>query len=160
MALSHKSVLYARDQYVQHEAEADGAIDVGMLLERTATGVAPHSTDGGELDQALVAINDRDRGMKVGDSYASGDNVKYISANAGVGLHLVLAAGADLATAGQATITEDERLVSAGDGTVRAFDTGTSPDADGATVARAEEARDNSGAAAGETYDLAAEVSR
>jgi hypothetical protein len=160
MAKSHKSILYARDQYVQHEAPADGAVQVGHLLERTANGVAPHSTDGGVLNEVLVAINDRDRGMELGDTYASGDNVKFVSANAGVGAHLVLASGADLGTSAQANATEDDRLVSAGDGTVRVFDDGTSPDDEGAVAAHAIESIDNSGAASGDTEDLASEVAR
>ena len=143
MADSTKVVRYGRNEMTQHEANADVAdgedILVGSLLERTANGVTPHGSDGAAPDEMLVAIDDRDRGMELGYRYPSGDNVKMKSLSGG-GLNLPIAAGV--------SVTNNTRLVSAGDGTYRPIDQdGTSPDdPDAAAVAVTEEAIDNTGA--------------
>ena len=142
MADSTKVVRYGRNEMTQHEATADVAdgedILVGAPLERTANGVAP-AADGAVLDDTLVAIDDRDRGMEIGYRYPSGDNVKMKSLSGG-GLNLPIAAGV--------SVTDNTRLVSAGDGTYRPIDQdGTDPDdPDAAAVAVTEEPTDNTGA--------------
>lgn len=156
---STKVVRYGWDDLSIEERTADSAIDAGDLVERTATGVQSHSTDGGHLDQVLVAQDDRAMGYEAGDTLPSGDLIRMLVANSGVGLHLNLAAGSDLADSTEANISEGDRLVSAGDGTVRQFDD-VDGDVDTDVVAIAEEAVDNSGAAAGEDTPLAVEVVR
>lgn len=143
------------------DVAADGSIVTGDLLEKTdganldsATTevpdefenhtfvpVAPHSTDGGVVAETLVAVDARQRGMELGDEYAQGANTLYREFSAG-GAHLRLAAGE--------TVSNGDPLVSAGDGTVRAFvpSSGTEPDDSAAIVGEADEDLDASSATA------------
>ena len=116
-------VVNGRHLMEQHEAPADGVVRAGHLVEETANGVAPHSTDGERPSRLLIAIDDRTQGMVHGDEYADGDRVKYMEL-AGGKVQTLLAAGEN------AALTDG--LVSAGDGTVRVYDetTGTGEDAD------------------------------
>lgn len=152
-------VRYGWENLSQEEASTDGGnVVAGHLLEETADGVQPHSSDGGAVNRPLFAKDMRGRGFEVGDTYPDGEFISTIIPNGGVGLTGILAAGADLATAANATVDGDTgtRLVSAGDGTLRAFDADDPDD----VVAIAEESKDNSGAAAGETVFLDIEVVR
>lgn len=151
MADSTKTFRYGRDQVTQHEDSAGAAVDVGQLLEKGANGPIPHGTDGAVLDQVLVAKDARGRGMELGDSYASGSNMHYFNANSGAGLHLRLDAGESVTGPADGSPT---RLVSSGNGNVRAFNA----DADDDVVALADETLDNSGGAS--AVDVAAEVIR
>lgn len=133
---SHKVVRYGHDHLITHEDDADEEIRAGDLVERTGTGVQRQSTDAEQLEQVLVALDARQRGMELGDSYPSGDAVRYAEAVAG-GMHLQLAAGEN--------VTEDTELVANGNGAVRAFDSAN--DARDAILAVAAEDLDNSGGA-------------
>lgn len=144
-----KVVAYGRDKLAQHEAPAAADLKAGHLVEEVAGGVQAHSTDGGVMDRVLVALDARGRGKDVGDTYSTdpdgtvdNENVPYANCNAGVGLTMLLAAGESVDDSGAPT-----RLVSAGDGTLRAIDQdGTAPDdSDAAVVAVAAETLDNSG---------------
>lgn len=140
-------------------ATGNGSVNAGHLLETNGDGdFIPHGTDGGDVNRLLIAKDMRGRGYEVLDNYPSAEWIEAVVPNAGVGVTLELAAGSDLATAANATITEGDLLVSAGDGTVRLYDAAN--DDENAVVAAAEEANDNSGAAAGETARLDAEVVR
>ena len=122
------SGMNARNNTTQHEAPAAADVRAGHLIEEVADGVQPHATDGGVLDRVLFAIDARGRGMEVGDTYSTdpdgtvdNESVKYIVANAGVELTVLLGAGV--------AVTEGDRLVSAGDGTLRLYEAdGTAPD--------------------------------
>ena len=154
-------VRYGWDLLSQEEGTVDsGSMTPGHLVEKTATGYQEHSTDAGVLDQVAFAKDMRGRGFEVDPdvTYEDGDLITFVKANSGVGITAMLAAGTDLATAGNATVDGDAetRLVSAGDGTLRAFDA----DGDDAVVAVAKETKDNSGAAAGEATPLKVEVVR
>lgn len=159
MPNSNKIVRYGRQQTEQHEDAADGAaVQTGHLVERTAAGVQPHSSAAAAGDPVLVAIDARDRGMEQGDQYDAGELVRYLHSGSGAGFHFVLAAGSDLATASNANITDGDELVSNGDGTVRKLDTSKTGETEDSVLAIADEAVDNSGAAAGETAYLAGDV--
>lgn len=152
-------VRYGWEQLVQEEGTVDsGSLVAGHLVEKTASGYQPHSTDGGAVGQVRFAKDMRGRGYEAGDSYPNGEFLTFLNANAGVGITGILAAGADLATAADATVDGDAEteLVSAGDGTLRA----RNGDSQEAVVAVAKETKDNSGAAAGETELVDIEVVR
>lgn len=156
MADTNNVVRYSWENLSQEEGQTDGTVAAGHLLEDGANGFAPHGTDAGVLDRVMFAKDMRGRGYEAGDEYPGGEWISSVIANAGVGITAILAAGTDLATAANANITEGDRLVSAGDGSLRKFDA----DGDAAVVAVAEEDVDNSGAAAGETALLEIEVTR
>jgi hypothetical protein len=152
-------VRYGWDQLEQEEGDVDSTdLVAGHLVEKTASGYQPHSADGGGVSMPRFAKDMRGRGYEVGDSYPDGEFISYVKANGTVGLTGILAAGADLGTASNATVDGDAEteLVSAGDGTLRARD----GDPAEAVVAVAKETKDNSGAAAGETELLDIEVTR
>ena len=154
---SNRVVRYGWENLSQEEGTLSEAVDAGDLLEEGGSDdYQAHSTDGGAVSRVLVAKDMRGRGYVAGDDYPSGEFISAVVANSGVGLHLNLASGTDLATAADATVSGGEQLVSAGDGTVRAFNADDPDD----VVAIAEEAVDNSGAAAGETTLVAVEVTR
>jgi hypothetical protein len=151
---------YGHDLLEEHEHLLDDAsvdVEPGMVLERVNDAgeikLQPHSTAAGTDARRYVAVEARDRGMSANladsDPYSTdGDNfVRYVEVIGG-GVHVALAAGSDLASASLANITATDKLVSAGDGTVRAYDSAN--DAADAVVFEAEESLDNSGAAAGE----------
>jgi len=132
MVDSNKVVRYGRNEFVQHEEAADGAVTAGFLLERTANGVAAHSTAAGDINTPLVAKDLRQAGFTLGDEYSDGVDVPYLACSGG-GAHLMLATANDVAAG--------DRLVSAGDGSVRAYDSAN--DAAAAVVATADEDLNN-----------------
>lgn len=136
---SQKIVRYGREEMVQHEEFTDGSdIATGELLEETANGVAPHATAAESGARTLVAVDARDRGMEMGDTYVADELVRYMDASGG-GVHLRLVTGE--------SVSKGDDLVSAGDGSVRNIDTAGGDTAD-AIVASADEAVDNSGGSA------------
>jgi len=155
-------VRYGWDQLELEEALVDSTtMTPGHLVEETSDGYQEHSTDGGVVQRPMFAKDMRGRGFEVdpNDSdmvYADDDWIEFVIPNAGVGLTAILASGPDLNTSSNANISDGDRLVSAGDGTLRAFD-GDDPDD---VVAVAEEAKDNSGANAGVQALLDVEVVR
>lgn len=146
-------VRYGRDQMTQYEHQMDSAsadIEPGMLIERVNDAgevkVQPHSTAAATGAQRFVAVEARGRGMQATDNpddgdaltaYSTGgDNyVRYVKAGEGSGLNVRLAGGEN--------VTATTRLVSAGDGTLRAYDS-ANDDGD-AVVFETEESLDNSG---------------
>jgi hypothetical protein len=154
---SNKVVRYGWENLSQEEGTLSEAVSAGDLLELGGSDdYQAHSTDGGSVDRVLVAMDERGRGYVAGDDYSSGEFITAAVANSGVGLHLNLASGDDLGTAADATISVGDQLVSAGDGTVRAFNADDPDD----VVAIAEEAIDNSSGGAGNDTPLAVEVTR
>jgi hypothetical protein len=151
-------VRYGWEQLEQEEgATGNGNVVAGHLVEEDNNNdYTPHSSDGGAVNRPLFAKDMRGRGYEAGDGYPDGEWISVVIPNAGVELTAILAAGSDLSTASNANISEGDRLVSAGDGTLRAFDADDPDD----VVAVAEESKDNSGAGAGETALLGVEVVR
>jgi len=150
-------VRYGWEQLIIEEDTVDGAnVVAGHLVESTADGYQPHSSDGAEVNRPVFAKDMRGRGFEAGDEYDDEEFISFVVPNGGVGLTGILAAGTDLATAGNATVDGDTEteLVSAGDGTLRARD----GDSAESVVAVAKETKDNSGAAAGETALVDIEV--
>ena len=120
---------------VGNDYVAAAAITSGDLVELTAGGLQPHSTAAGVVARPLVAVDMREVGMEAGDAYAAGNTVKAMAPYGG-GLWMRLAQGEN--------VDIHERLVSAGDGTLRALDT-AGGDAELATVCVAVRPTDNSG---------------
>jgi hypothetical protein len=120
---------------VQHEDRAAEAVRAGYLVEVAGGEVSHQSADGEKPSRFLVATDNRDVGMELGDEYVEGDDACQYLACSGGGVHLYLAGGESVASG--------DALLSAGDGTVRAADTGgETPDDPAAAVAFAAEALD------------------
>lgn len=137
------------NQIEQVEDVTDGAVEAGMLLAETANGVAPHATAAGVVHQVLIAKDMRGRGFELGGAYPSGDLITVLKANGGADLTLLLDAGEN--------VTDDTKLVSNGNGYLRAFDSAAG-DTETAVVALASEAVDNS--AGTEAVGIDVEVAR
>lgn len=114
---------------VQAEAEALAGITPGMLVERAAGGVQPHSTAAGG-GQTAIAQPYGLTGRGIDDAYASGDQVIFKSYVPGSGVYALLPANAS-------AVSEGDFLYSAGDGTLEGG-------AAGVAVAQALEDVDNS----------------
>lgn len=135
-------VRYGWDQVEQFEDYVDSTtMTAGHLVEETADGYQEHSTDGGIVDQVVLAKDMRGRGYDVDPTvtYADNDLITFLVCNAGVGVTLLLATGEDLSSAVPGGET---RLVSNGDGTVRQFNADDPDD----VIATAEEGVDAVGA--------------
>lgn len=140
MPFSTQVVMDGRRQMEQDEAPAAADVVVGDLLEFDANAhVLPHGAAGEPVDRVVVALDARGRGFELGDAYdgAAGENVPYALADGSTRLHMRIAAGVS-------TVAEQTRLVSNGDGTLRAFD-GVGGDVDADVIAVAAESVDNSG---------------
>lgn len=145
-------LLEGRDAY-REDGEASAAITPGHLIELSGLNTggagdleqfAPHSTDDGGDAEAAFALEYGKTGKGISDDYASGEHLEYRVGAKGDEFYSLLAAGTDLATAANATVSPGDVLVSAGDGSLRTGGTA------GNGVAIALESVDNSGAAAGE----------
>lgn len=125
----------ADDGTVDAKWFAKKKITAGDLVERVDGGVQPHSTAAGAVYRPLVAIDARMFGMEAGGTYQVGNDV-FVVAPHGGGLWMRLAGGEKTAIS--------QALVSAGDGTLLAFDSaaGHTPEA---VIGTAAEAVDNSG---------------
>lgn len=100
--------LYGRG--LQHEATALAAITPGMLIERAAGGVQPHSSAG--VGGNLSFANEYGMtGGTIDDQYEIDDQVVFTTYQPGSGVYALLAAGNDVA--------DGAFLVSAGDGSLR-----------------------------------------
>jgi hypothetical protein len=137
-------VRYGRQLFEQDEAETNSAVPVGSLVQAVGGsgeyGDDPTidlvDTDGAELSSVRIALDDRSRGMRQGDSYEAGEVAKYAVTAPGSGFFVRLAAGE--------SVTLGESLVPTTDGEVRAFD-GSAGDSAETVVAEAAEDLDNSG---------------
>lgn len=106
-----ETVLAAGD-YQQDEATADGvALTPGYLVEPTANGVAPHSTDAGDVLTPMFVREHTETGMGIDDDVPAGSNAKYLMPTEGSRVRARIAADED--------ISPGDVLVSAGDGTLR-----------------------------------------
>lgn len=124
------------EQFEREEDPAAAEVLTGMLLEKNAGEVQPHSTAGAKPGTTKVAVDNRGRGMERGDSYAVGDNVHYLIAS-GNKVFMPVAAGQ--------TVAEDELAVSNGDGTVRTLNTGNTGETEAAVIGEFRGDLDNSG---------------
>lgn len=110
-----KTVRHSRQKLTQHEEMAAAAVDVGMLVEQTGSGVQPHSSAASVNQNVMVAKERRSGGMEFGDSYPSGEAVQVLSPSAGAGINGLLAVGN--------TVSHGAKLVSDGAGALRPLDT-------------------------------------
>lgn len=120
------------DFIARQESSTSGVVYAGDLVEESGGNIQAHSTDGGNVDTPTFAKDMRGRGVEAGDEYPAGEFISYLKCNGAAILMARLADGE--------TVTEGEtRLVSAGDGTLRAFNS----DDEGAVVAVADEDLNN-----------------
>lgn len=88
-----KVIRYGRHEYTLHEAEADGAITAGdVIVEQDGGATVARATSATQNDMFYVAVDDRERGMELGDDYEDGESVQYIAPSGG-GLNVLLADG-------------------------------------------------------------------
>lgn len=155
----------AYDDRTVKEAEATATITPGMGVEYTGQtsngerGVQPVSSVEPVDTEVAFALAQtqppRDESGSILDmDYASGDYpVKLFYPHGGDEVeNALLAAGADLATASEANISDGDLLAFNDDGTLKEATTS------GAAVARANEAVDNSGASSGDHARISVEV--
>lgn len=123
---------------LRDEDVADAAITPGHLVEKTATGVAVHSTAAGNQNR-MFAVERDFYGGGIDDAYATSDTVLLATCRNGDVVNALVAAAATAITRGAA-------LESAGDGTVRiaSTDAATDDTQRESVVGYAEEAVDNS----------------
>ena len=115
----------------QKEAAAAGAIIPGYLVELKADGeLQAHSTAAGDINGLYVAKAEDYIGNTIDEEYSAGDQVRYEVGHNGEEYNMLLAAGE--------SVTKEDLLESAGDGTLQA-DTGS------AARLKAVEVVDNSG---------------
>lgn len=97
-----------------------------------------HSTDGGIARKAFAIEWDPAKGMEL--PYSKDEQVMYVVAASGDEIFAFLKAGE--------TVARNDALVSAGDGTLRKFQSGENGDSPASIVAYALDAMENSGAEA------------
>lgn len=148
------------DRSVYEEGQVASGVTVtpGMLLEQTGVSddgekplVQPVSTADEADPEVMVALapdappkgNDAD--LPINHEYEAGENIQFRIFRSGDTIqNAVLAAGGDLATASEATVTYGDKVGTYSDGSVKATSTA------GAALAVVDDDVDNSGAAAGE----------
>ena len=111
MPVTSKVIRYGRDTGVsKHDAEANGSILAGDLVVEEDGGAtvtqAPSSVTNDQ--RVFVAIDDRERGMELGDEYIDGENVVYVALDATAGVNVNMADGNTLDP------TSETRLVMSG----------------------------------------------
>lgn len=149
-------LLHGRDSD-RFDGEADGTVTPGHLIDYNGTNAdddltfVVHGTDDGEAGPRF-AMEYAKTGRGIDADYSDGDHGEYYVALPGERIYAFVAAGPDLSTAANATVTAGDYLVSAGDGSLRAGGSA------GNAVAQAVEAVDNSTASAGEQARLHVEV--
>ncbi len=135
--MSTAKTIFLKGLGVRRERTAVAAITPGHLVEITsADAVQVHSTAGG-LAQKAFAVEDDLQGNSISDAYATGDRVQYNIAARGDEVNALIADGEAIAIG--------DKLVSAGDGTLKEL---TSESTDESVVAIAVEACDMSGSSA------------
>lgn len=115
-----KTIRFSRNELSQFEDNATEDIAIGMLVEQTSDGYAPHSTDGGVPTRKLIATEGgTTRPLQLSPDgmddehgyYASGENVEAHQPSGGAGFTMWLAGGN--------TVSHGDALVSNGDGRLR-----------------------------------------
>lgn len=112
-------IRYGRHEMQHHSAAANGQITAGDIVveENGGDTVAPAPATLNNDQRFFVAIDDRERGMEIGDTYADGDNVRYISLSSGAGVNVNMADGNTLDPT-----TETRLVMSATAGRVAPYD--------------------------------------
>lgn len=118
MGVTTKVIRYGREEMVEHTAPASGKILAGdVIVENDADGKVTQATSTHDINSArlLVAIDDRNRGMEIGDSYSDGEEVHYVALSGG-GVNVNLEDGQTLDPS-----SERRLVMSSTDGRVRPF---------------------------------------
>lgn len=124
----------------KEEAVAAAAVSPGMLGEIASTGkVQAHSTEGGRAEKIIV-LEDALQGRSIETAYSKDERVSLAFGLPGDVWNILLAAGEN--------VSKSDELISGGDGTLKARSNASSPSKIEQTVARADEAKDNSGGSA------------
>lgn len=135
--MSNAKTIVLKGCGIRKERMAAAAITPGHLVELTsANKVQAHGTAGGAA-QTAFAVEDDLQGKTISDAYATGDQVQYNVMVSGEEVNAVISDGEN--------ISIGDKLVSAGDGTLKAV---TSETADESAVAIALEDVDMSGSSA------------
>lgn len=110
-----KVTRYGRHERTTHSDPAAAEVTAGDVITLSNGEVSPAGADFSQSDRLLIAIDDRERGMEIGDTYAIGESVLYVDASGGA-FNVLLAQGNTIDPA------TDERLVVDGDGKVAPYD--------------------------------------
>lgn len=139
MPITNKVVRHSRHEFIKHSAPANGAIQAGQAVTEATDGETVAAGSDG-TSRLLVAKDDRERGMVLGDEYADGENVIYLAVSGG-GLNMLLADGETLDP------SVEKRLVLNASGYLTVFDSGGGDtEADVVAVADEDETIGTSGA--------------
>jgi len=109
-----------KSNQLEMEGIGSGVIKPGHLLERTSAAAATvkvHATAGG-VAQRLFAVENDLYGKEIGDSYSAADKVFFINALPGDQINALIANGESIAIG--------DKLISAGDGTLKEHTTDSS----------------------------------
>jgi hypothetical protein len=112
--MSYNTIKLKKYQDIIEEYTATAvAITPGDLLEVTSAGlVQAHSVEGGVI-LPIIALEDELQGNGIDDDYAASDKIQCWVAQAGEMAYLNVAEGEDVSTG--------DKLISAGDGTVKVY---------------------------------------
>lgn len=101
-----KVVRHGRHEMSRHTANADGEVYAGQgVVESDGKSTVTAGTDG--TSRLCVAIDDRERGMELGDLYEDEDHVTYVAVSGG-GLTLLLADGETVDPSAESRVVFDE----------------------------------------------------
>lgn len=147
--------------FVEHEYETGAAtVEPGSFVTVDADGDVTITSGEAATGTGLICGLGFDPDVEIGSAYASGETVRLYEVPIGGQVRARLAAGGDLTTAADATISEGELLVETDLGAVAAASAGTVNSTVQGSVYRALEAVDNAGASAGQGNQVAIKVER
>lgn len=118
MPKTSSAIRYGRNEMTQHSAKANGQILAGdVVVEQNGGDTVGQATSSLTNDRRyFLAIDDRERGMEIGDAYSDGENVQYVALSEGAGINVNMEDGQTLDP------TSETRLVmSSTDGRIRPF---------------------------------------
>jgi hypothetical protein len=125
---------------IYNEHDAAEAFYPGHLLEVDTSGDVQKHSSGGGVAAKMFAVEDELQGKGIDDQYSSGDPLKVWLPTPGDEVYAILADGEN--------VSIGTKLVSNGDGTLKAYGSETAPNA---VVAEATEAVDLSGSSGTES---------
>lgn len=138
--------VHSKGTFRQEEAVAgEAGIYPGMLLKLNSSGqVVKHTTEGGVLgDEVLIAMEDALQGNTIATVYTSGAIVTYIIPNKGSVVNMLIEDGQNIAIA--------NKIISAGNGKLKASGDLESGETLAHVVGQAEEVRDLTGSNSSDT---------
>lgn len=116
-----KVTRYGRHERTMRTYPAASACEAGDVVTLSQGEVSPAGAGVTQDDQLLIAVDDRERGKELGDTYSAGESVHVVAPSGGA-FNLLLADGQTVDP------TAEERLAVDGDGKLRPFDSANDAD--------------------------------